>query len=56
MARGLELLERVLCLVERRGRFIEAALLEQRPAEHELGVADLVEPVLAVAQERKRVA
>ena len=55
MARGLELLERVLRVVERGGRFVEPALLEQGTAEHELCVADLVEPVLAVAQERQRV-
>src|SRR5439155_14311172 len=53
MAGGLELLERVLCLVEHRLSFVEPTLLEQRAAEHQLRVADLVEEVLAAVQQRQ---
>src|SRR5581483_2635460 len=55
MRRGREPRERVLSLVERGLRLVEAALLEQRAAEHEPCVADLVEHVLALADDREGV-
>src|ERR1051326_5791737 len=54
VARGLELLERALRFGELRFSLGEAALLEKRAAEHELRVADLVDPVLTVSQKRQR--
>src|SRR5260221_4989050 len=37
------------------GRLVEPALLEQRTAEHELRVADLVEAIFTVVEQRERV-
>src|SRR5581483_832409 len=50
-----ELGEGVLRLRQHRLRLLETSLLEQRAPEHEPRVADLVEPVLALAEQRERV-
>ena len=56
MAAGGELVERALAGLERLLGLVEPVLLEQRAAEHELGVADLVDLVDAVAEQLQRVA
>src|SRR5829696_1574903 len=53
---GRELVERVLGLREQGTGVVVLLLLEQRAPEHEARVADLVEAVLAVAEELERVA
>src|SRR5215212_11455844 len=53
---GRELVERVLGLREEGVGLVVLLLLEQRAAEHEARVADLVEAVLAVPEELERVA
>src|SRR3569623_2591402 len=52
---GRELVERVLRVGERRGRLVETALLELGAAEDEPGVAEMVELILAVAEDLDRV-
>ena len=56
MAGRAELVEVRLGGAERGLRLVEPALLEQRAPEHELGVARLVEIVLAAVEQPQRVA
>src|SRR5215218_10382025 len=54
MTGRLELREQHVGGLEGALRLVESALLEERPAENELRVADLVEPVITVAEQRER--
>src|SRR3954452_22928874 len=54
MAGGAELPESRLCGMERRLGLVELVLLEQRPSDDELGVADLVEVGPVALQKLKR--
>src|SRR5215216_1805806 len=51
-----ELVERVLGLCEHRLGLVVPLLLEERAAEHEPRVADLVDAILTVAEQLERVA
>src|SRR3954464_4645662 len=56
MRRRGQLRERVLGIGERRLGLVEPALFEQGATEHEPGIADLVEHVLALADDLERMA
>ena len=51
----VHLLEALVCGSERCVRLVETSLLHQRATEHEPGVADLVDVVVAVLEELERV-